>query len=138
MLKNFMALLSGILFGVGLTVSQMVNPEKIIHFLSVFTPNWDVSLLLVMLGALLIFRAGYYFWCQKHDSPILTDKFHLPVKTRVDRNLILGAALFGLGWGISGLCPGPALSNLLSGNIKIFAFIVMMGFGSWVAQKIGQ
>lgn len=127
-MKNTIALLSGILFGIGLTVSQMVNPQKVINFLNVFG-QWDPSLILVMLGALICFGVGYQLWVKPRPKPILSKQFYLPTKIKLDKPLVIGAMVFGFGWGLAGLCPGPALANITAGETKIFGFIFMMVIG---------
>ncbi|MBP2699545.1 YeeE/YedE family protein [Photobacterium lucens] len=135
-MKNLIALLSGLIFGIGLTVSQMVDPNKIIGFLSITTSKWDASLLFVMGGALLVFGVGFALWQRYRSAPVFESQFYLPLKQHVDRPLVIGAMLFGIGWGIGGLCPGPALANLLAGNEKIIVFVLMMSLGMWVGKKL--
>lgn len=105
---NFIALLAGVLFGCGLTISQMINPNKIINFLDVMG-HWDPSLLFVMMGALSVTWVGYTFVLKK-SRPLCADKFNLPTKKSADFPLIIGAAIFGIGWGLAGYCPGPGLT----------------------------
>lgn len=125
---NLIALVSGVIFGIGLTVSQMINPQKVINFLDIMG-NWDPSLLFVMLAALLTFGTGYQFFIKKRHVPIVEKAFHFPNKVKVDKKLVMGAALFGFGWGLGGLCPGPALANIASGDSKVYGFIIMMLIG---------
>ena len=100
------ALGSGVLFGVGLGLSGMTQPSKVIAFLDVFGA-WDASLIFVMVGAILVhFALGR--WIRRRESPLLDARFHLPTATPVDRALTAGSAVFGLGWGLGGYCPGPA------------------------------
>ena len=134
MMKNVLALLSGLIFGVGLTVSKMVDPQKILGFLNVFG-HWDPSLIFVMLSALGVFSLGYWGIIVRRSSPILSERFYLPINKRLDLNLLIGSAIFGVGWGIGGLCPGPAFANLLAGHAKIYAFVAMMLLGMWLAHK---
>lgn len=134
MKQNLIALISGLLFGVGLTVSQMVDPNKILNFLAITEAQWDASLIFVMFGALAVFGMGYRMWCAKKTRPIWAPHFSLPEKVQIDRPLIIGAVIFGVGWGLGGLCPGPALANVLMGNEKVFAFIAMMILGMWVGR----
>lgn len=136
MKKNIISLCSGLLFGAGLTISQMVNPEKIINFLMITTKQWDASLIFVMLGALMVFGIGQRLWLMKRNTPILAPEFYLPKKISIDGYLIVGAIFFGIGWGLGGLCPGPAISNLLTGNIKVISFIMMMVIGMWFGNKL--
>lgn len=108
------SLLTGLLFGVGLAVAQMTDPAKVLSFLDV-TGAWDPSLLLVLGGAVLL-SAVAYRWILSQPAPRLDDKFHSPGAGRVDVRLISGAALFGVGWGLAGYCPGPAIASLGLGN----------------------
>lgn len=104
------ALLAGALFGLGLAVSGMVNPNKVLGFLDV-AGDWDPSLLLVMVGAVFTTTLAYHFILrQKH--PVFDRQFHLPTRQDIDRRLLIGAMLFGIGWGLSGYCPGPAVASL--------------------------
>jgi uncharacterized protein len=127
MKKNLSALFSGLLFGFGLTVSQMVNPEKVLDFLDV-AGRWDASLALVMGGALLVagLLQNVLF---KREVPLLETRFYRPAATEPDKNLLTGAAIFGIGWGLAGLCPGPALAGLTSGILEIYIFILAMFAG---------
>src|SRR5690606_18053745 len=102
------ALLVGVLFGLGLTISEMINPAKIIAFLDV-AGSWDPSLLVVMASALAVSFVGYRIVLARR-APLFGAAFQLPTKTTIDRPLIVGSALFGVGWGLAGLCPGPAIS----------------------------
>ncbi len=121
---NLTALISGLLFGAGLALSGMMNPAKVIGFLDLFGA-WDPSLALVMGGALVVMviavRIGKRF-----AKPILDDRFHAPATTEIDRRLILGAVLFGMGWGIAGLCPGPAIAALVTGATDMLIFAAAM------------
>lgn len=118
------ALLCGLLFGCGLTISHMINPNKIINFLDV-TGNWDPSLAFVMLGAVLITWLGYRFVLRK-PRPQLTEKFLLPEKKELDVRLFLGSAIFGIGWGLGGYCPGPAITALGLGIMDAVYFVIGM------------
>ncbi|MEN9017761.1 MAG: DUF6691 family protein [Hellea sp.] len=112
--------LAGILFGGGLTLSQMINPEKVISFLNI-TGNWDPSLAFVMGAAVTVTFIGYHV-VLKRKKPLLVDRFQLPSFKDIDTKLIFGASIFGIGWGIAGLCPGPALASLSFGGINSFIF----------------
>lgn len=126
-MKVVAALLSGLVFGFGLIVSQMVNPAKVIAFLDVFG-DWDPSLALVMGGALVVTAIGYRLvWRAK--SPAFETKFHVPETRKIDARLAGGAVLFGAGWGLVGLCPGPALTALSFGGVEVLAFVVAMVVG---------
>ncbi|KDM93450.1 YeeE/YedE family protein [Photobacterium galatheae] len=136
-MQLFIALIAGLLFGAGLTVSQMVNPDKVLNFLDI-TGQWDPSLILVMGGALVVFGLGYQFLVKTRSTPVFGGEFFIPVNKVIDKPLVLGAVLFGLGWGLVGICPGPAVANLLSGNIKIFGFVVAMLAGMQFSGTIDR
>jgi hypothetical protein len=109
------ALLAGLLFGTGLVVSGMSRPEKVLGFLdlgAIPQGGWDPSLAFVMAGALLVAIPGFA-WARRRAKPFYGDAFQLPTSTKLDGKLILGAVIFGLGWGLVGYCPGPALTALL-------------------------
>jgi len=129
------ALFCGILFGFGLIVAQMVNPNKIFNFLNI-TGDWDPSLAFVMGSALLLFIPVYKLLKKKLRQPLFARVFNLPIATLIDRRLIIGAGLFGIGWGISGICPGPALVNIASGEPKIIAFIFAMVLGMYISNYV--
>lgn len=124
MLKTIVALFSGALFGVGLVVSGMADPRKVIGFLDV-AGDWDPTLAFVMGGALLITVPAFRLILRR-SRPVLADGFALPTKSAVDARLIGGAALFGIGWGISGFCPGPAVAALSTGLTPVLAFVASM------------
>ncbi len=118
------SLLSGLLFGLGLIISGMVNPGKVIGFLDL-AGNWDPSLALVMIGGLAVTTPAFRF-VLKREQPLFESKFFLPGKLDIDRKLLGGAALFGIGWGLAGLCPGPALTGVASLNPSILLFVAAM------------
>jgi uncharacterized membrane protein YedE/YeeE len=118
------ALLSGTLFGLGLVVSGMVNPAKVLGFLDV-AGDWDPTLAMVMLGALAV-TAPAFRVVLKRGGPWFANRFSLPTKTDLDPRLVLGAALFGIGWGLAGLCPGPAMTALVTGRGSIVLFVLAM------------
>lgn len=124
--------LVGLLFGLGLVVSGMINPERVIGFLDV-AGRWDPTLLFVMAGAFAVSFAGYRIVLAR-KKPILAGEFHLPTKTEIDRPLIIGAALFGVGWGLSGFCPGPGGTALSLGAVEPVIFVAAMAAGM-VAHK---
>lgn len=113
-LRNLAALVSGTLFGLGLSLAQMTNPDKVLNFLDI-AGHWDPSLLLVLGGAVTLSALGYQL-VFKRGTPVWDRVFHLPLPQSIDRSLVLGSALFGLGWGISGYCPGPAIASIGFGN----------------------
>ena len=128
------SLISGIIFGIGLTISGMVNPQKVLGFLNIFNA-WDPSLILVMLGAILIF-SPLYFTFKRKSRPIFAKSFNLSSKKNIDKNLIIGASLFGIGWGLVGLCPGPAISSLSFLNTSVYLFVLFMFFGFYLGNFI--
>jgi uncharacterized membrane protein YedE/YeeE len=125
---NFLALgtvfASGLLFGLGLVVSQMINPAKVIGFLDL-AGDWDPSLALVMATALAV-TIPFFRLILKRKSPLFEANFSLPDKTDLDLRLISGAVLFGIGWGLAGLCPGPALVGLTSLDSSVLIFVAAM------------
>ena len=124
--------LGGVIFAVGLSLSGMTNPKKISGFLNLFG-NWDPSLLFVMGGALLINIILTKFILIK-ESPLFTEQFHIPTRKDIDTKLITGALIFGVGWGISGLCPGPAITALVTGQKYVYVFFVPMIIGMLVVK----
>ena len=115
---------AGILFGLGLVVSGMSNPAKVIGFLDI-AGNWDASLILVMGGGLLVTVPAFH-WVLKNPRPLFEEKFYLPSATAIDGKLLSGAVLFGIGWGIAGFCPGPAIVALVSLNTTVLLFVGAM------------
>jgi uncharacterized membrane protein YedE/YeeE len=126
-MRALSALFVGVLFGLGLTISGMINPAKIIAFLDV-TGRWDPSLLVVMAAALAVSFVGYRIVLARR-APLFEPAFQLPKKTAIDRPLLAGSALFGVGWGLAGLCPGPAIAAISSARPEIFAFLAAMLIG---------
>ncbi|MGZ8407312.1 MAG: DUF6691 family protein [Caulobacteraceae bacterium] len=132
----------GLLFGVGLTVSQMINPAKVLGFLDVGaipSGGWDPSLALVLLGATATTLIGYRLVFRRH-RPLFADAFTLPARRAFDVRLILGAILFGAGWGLVGLCPGPAVAALgvdgLGAVVFVLAMLVgMAGYHLWIKRR---
>ena len=122
-----MALVSGVLFGIGLTVSDMVNPARVLGFLDV-AGTWDPTLAFVMGGALLITFPAFAL-VGKLQKPVCADKFQLPTNRIIDKPLLVGAVLFGIGWGLVGFCPGPALASLvtLRGDVMLFVASMVAG-----------
>jgi uncharacterized membrane protein YedE/YeeE len=115
------ALLCGLVFGAGLAVSGMTNPAKVLAFLDVAGP-WDPTLAFVMAGALAVSAAGAAL-ARRSLRPWLAETFALPTRRDLDRDLLLGAALFGVGWGLVGLCPGPALANLFRSSGELLLYV---------------
>ncbi len=127
-------LLAGTLFGAGLFISGMMDPEKVIGFLDLFG-NWDPSLMFVMGSALVVTVPAFKFILQR-KKPFFNDAFTLPIKVNLDKPLIVGAAIFGIGWGLYGYCPGPAISSLASLNTAGFIFVPSMLVGMWFANRV--
>ncbi len=138
MTKNTAALFCGILFGLGLTISQMSNPDKVLAFLDI-SGHWDASLAFVMAGGLMTLSALQHF-IFKREKPIFDSQFHVPNKNNgIDKQLILGAIIFGFGWGLIGFCPGAVLAALGDGKIEPFLFTLALGVGmmlfSWLQNN---
>jgi uncharacterized protein len=127
-------LLSGLLFGAGVTISGMVNPMKVLNFLDIFGP-WDATLIFVMGAGLAVTLIGYQI-IFKRNAPIFATSFRLPVSQDIDAKLLGGAALFGLGWGISGFCPGPAIASVVFGRMESITFVIAMAAGMIVTKQI--
>ncbi|MEQ1952288.1 DUF6691 family protein [Mesorhizobium yinganensis] len=127
-------LLLGLLFGIGLVVSGMSDPAKVLNFLDV-AGTWDPSLAFVMGGGVLVAFIGYRLVLRR-DRPLMANGFRLPTKTSIDGRLLTGAAIFGIGWGIGGFCPGPAFAALGLGQPGTLAFVLAMLAGFWVARVV--
>ncbi len=136
MLRLVSALASGMLLGVGLTVSHMVDPAKILGFLDL-AGHWDPSLALVMLGALIVTAPGYAL-ARRLRAPLCAESFAPPAITQVDRSLTVGALLFGVGWGLVGYCPGPALASLGFGAGRTLLFVAAMLIGMAIFAAISR
>lgn len=121
------AFASGLLFGLGLLLAGMANPAKVQAFLDL-AGAWDPSLMLVMGGAIAI-AAPAFAWAKRHQRTLLGASLELPQARHLDRRLLLGAALFGAGWGMAGICPGPALVLLAQGKALIFVLAMLAGMG---------
>ena len=128
------AYLIGLVFGIGISISGMANPAKVLNFFDV-AGSWDPSLILVMGGALVVTFIGYRLVLRR-PAPLMDLKFHLPDNSRIDARLLGGAAVFGVGWGIAGFCPGGALPALGTGRIEVFAFVAALIAGIFVAKGL--
>lgn len=128
------ALLVGLVFGVGIAISGMINPAKVLNFFDL-AGTWDPSLIFVMVGALITTFIGYRV-VLKRPAPLVEAQFKLPMNTAIDARLIGGSAVFGLGWGIAGFCPGAAIPALGSGKYEVLAFVAALLAGIWVARLI--
>lgn len=127
------AALSGLLFGLGLAVSGMADPDKVLNFLDPLG-DWDPSLALVMAGALMVTLPGFA-WVRRRGAAVC-GPLQLPTNTRVDRELLLGAAIFGVGWGLAGYCPGPALAGLGRLAPESLWVVPAMFAGFWIADRL--
>lgn len=132
MKKNVLALLSGVLFGLGLAVSQMINPDKVLAFLDI-AGDWDPSLALVLAASVLVTWLGFKLVLTR-TQPVFEETFFLPTKKDLDAYLLMGSALFGVGWGIAGYCPGPAIAAITIGTWEPFIFVLSMLAGSFVCK----
>lgn len=128
--------LVGLLFGMGLILSGMTDPSKVLGFLDIFG-LWDPSLAFVMGGAIAV---GFFAfaWAKKRTVNFLGGALHLPTNSQIDKPLVVGAVLFGAGWGLAGFCPGPALVSLASGQIKAVVFVVFMLAGMQLFEMLGR
>ena len=129
--RLLVSFLAGLLFGVGLVVSRMVDPAKVLGFLDL-AGRWDPSLAFVMAGAVPVAALGYHFTGQR-DAPLLDTHFHTGAAMRIDARLVVGSVLFGIGWGLVGYCPGPALTALALGRAETLIFVA-----SIVAGMVGH
>lgn len=137
MRESAVAFLCGLLFALGLGVSGMTQPAKVTAFLDV-AGHWDASLLFVMFGAIAVYAAGYR-WAMKRSKPLWAEVFRVPAVRSVDKRLVLGSAIFGIGWGLVGYCPGPALTSLVSFRLEPALFVLSMMAGmalfEWSERK---
>ena len=127
MSKKIFSLLSGIIFGVGLVISGMTNPEKVIGFLSI-SHNWDASLIFVMGGAIIV-TAPFFYLLKNEEKSLLGADINLSQKKDLDIKLLIGSSLFGIGWGLVGLCPGPAISSIALFEPITLIFLIAMLIG---------
>ena len=130
---NIFSLISVVLFGFGLAISSMINPAKIVGFLDI-TGNWDPSLAFVMGGAVFVTAVTFRVILNR-PAPMFANKFELPSKVDLDGNLIFGAAIFGIGWAVAGLCPGPAISSIIFLDENLLIFISTLLLGSFIGKK---
>ena len=131
-MSKIISLVSGIIFGVGLVISEMINPEKVLGFLDLFG-NWDPSLAFVMIGAFIVSSPLFHIIKNK-EKPLFAQKFNYSNNKEVNNRLIVGSALFGAGWGLGGLCPGPAISSIALININSITFVFAMFFGFYLVK----
>lgn len=128
----FVTYLIGLTFGVGISISGMVNPAKVLNFFDI-AGTWDPSLAVVMVSALAVATVGYRI-AFRRPRPIYSQNFHVPTSRVIDRKLVLGSATFGIGWGIAGFCPGGAIPALGTGTVEVFVFFLAMCAGIVLAK----
>lgn len=133
-MRTLAALACGILFGAGLALSGMTNPAKVLAFLDI-AGSWDATLVFVMAGAIAV-NATAYAMTRRRARPLLADAFTLPARRELDAPLLGGAALFGVGWGMVGLCPGPALASLARGEPGTIVFVAAMVAGMLLQRRV--
>ncbi len=126
--QMLVAFVAGLLFALGLGIAGMTNPAKVLAFLDMFGGSWDPSLMFVMGGAILVYAPAYQL-VKGRDAPTFGDRFHWPTIEDIDLNVVLGSALFGIGWGLSGLCPGPAVVAVITGAAPFLVFAAAMLIG---------
>lgn len=126
--KLLLILLAGALFGAGLAISGMTDPARVLGFLDIFG-KWDPALLFVMGGAVGVYGLGL-FWLRRYDRKIPSAS-----SSSIDRRLVIGASIFGLGWGLGGFCPGPALANLGALRLEVLVFVPALAIGMMLAQR---
>jgi uncharacterized protein len=131
------ALLCGLLFSTGLVISGMVKPEKVLGFLDLFGA-WDPSLMFVMVGAIGVHAASYWYLKGRMRKPLLESQYDSPKKSIIDSRLIAGASLFGVGWGLAGYCPGPAFLSLLGASTQVWLFFITMLVGMRLVNRYGS
>ena len=131
-MTKVISLVSGIIFGIGLVISEMINPEKVLGFLNLFG-NWDPSLAFVMIGALVV-SSPLLHLIKNKEKPICEVSFNIPNNKEINKKLILGSVIFGAGWGLGGLCPGPAISSIALINYYSITFVVSMFVGFYLVR----
>ena len=132
MLVIITALGAGVIFGAGLALAGMLNPAKVVGFLDIFG-MWDPSLGLVMAGGILVNATGHYFVMKRH-RPMFDTRFELPTSNNIDRPLLIGSAIFGIGWGLAGYCPGPVVASLLLQPADMMSFLVTLIAGAFAGR----
>jgi len=133
-MRNLVTVFTGLIFGIGLIMSGMTNPAKVQNFLDLFG-SWDPSLALVMGGAILITMPGFWL-VQKRQTPFFEDSFLIPQKTNLDFYLLTGSAIFGIGWGLGGFCPGPVIVSISNGSTGTILFVITMLIGMVLAKLL--
>ena len=133
-MNKIASLLCGMVFGIGLVISEMINPEKVLGFLNIFR-DWDPSLVFVMIGALLVSTPVFHLFKNK-KKPLFSSNFLISSNKEVDKKLIIGSVFFGAGWGLIGLCPGPAITSLALLNMNSGLFVTSMFAGFYIGLKV--
>ena len=133
-MSRVVSLISGIIFGVGLTVSQMINPAKVLGFLNI-SDDWDPSLAFVMIGALIV-SSPFFHLFKNNKKPVFADSFSYSNNKELNKKLIIGSSLFGAGWGLAGLCPGPAIASLALLNPSSLIFVITMFVGFYISNYL--
>ena len=129
------ASLSGALFGAGLMIAGMTQPARIAHFLDPLD-GWDPSLAFVMAAAVAVYAVGYAWIRRRIGKPWFDVRFHVPTRTDIDPQLVAGAAIFGIGWGLGGLCPGPGIVAAAAGSVSAIAFVLAMSAGMYLRHRV--
>ena len=132
-MNKIVSLFCGIIFGIGLVISEMINPAKVLGFLNLFD-TWDPSLAFVMIGALIVSTPLFHLFKNK-DKPLFNSNFSISANKEIDKKLIIGSVIFGAGWGLAGLCPGPAISSIALLNTSSAIFVISMFIGFYIASK---
>ena len=136
----FIQLLIGLVFGLGLVVAGMSNPAKVLNFLdfaAIPAGTWDGSLAFVLMGAIGVTFVGYR-WVLKLPRPVFSASFHVPTSQQINARILIGPAIFGIGWGLAGFCPGPAFTALASGKPAAFSFVGSMLVGMLAARWLSS
>ena len=136
MKENLAAGVAGLIFGIGLVIAGMTQPHKVVGFLDIFG-NWDPALMFVMGGAVTLHLVTYRL-VRKRPTPIVVSKWQVPTKTELTKALMIGAVLFGAGWGLAGFCPGPAITSLASFDVSVVIFVVSMLTGMVIFKFVDQ
>ena len=131
-MNKIVSLFCGIIFGIGLVISEMINPAKVLSFLNLFG-EWDPSLAFVMIGALVVSTPLFHLFKNK-ENPIFSSNFSISNKKEIDKKLIIGAILFGGGCGLVGLCPGPAITSIALLNMSSITFVIAMFVGFYITR----
>ena len=134
-MKFLSALFMGVLFGLGLIIADMINPAKVMNFLDLFG-TWDPSLAFVMGGAIAVGMPGFYLLRKYQKRPFLAGAFNFPTRNDIDKRLVVGTTLFGMGWGLGGFCPGPAITSLALFQTNGIIFVIAMIAGMIGAKLV--